>query len=60
MKESAIPHRNKILQQMTDSIGSQVIQELAVGTPECPSGFEPLLKNMHSETIRDYCDCNCK
>lgn len=57
LKESSLPHKNKMLKQMTNSIGSRIVQEIAIGTPECGENFEPLLKNLHSEFLTKYCEC---
>jgi hypothetical protein len=60
LNETSIPHKNKILTQMTNSIGSRVVNEIAIGTPDCHPGFEPLLANLHSEILTTYCECPCK
>ena len=60
LSDTGVLHKNKILQQMVDSFGTKLIDELALGTPECPKGYEPLLSRLHSEFTLEYCACSCK
>jgi hypothetical protein len=60
LQESSIPHKNKMLIQMTNSIGSRIVEEISIGTPDCKHGFQPLLNNLHAEFLNDYCDCPSK